>query len=59
MNCQDPMISKEEAISYADLQEKEAKIQLLHWVLQLLGTGQTIGMIRAQVHKKIDAIKTN
>jgi hypothetical protein len=57
MNCDSKVVSREEAIQYANLQEKEAKIQILNWVLQVMGTGVPIAMVRARIYKMIDQIK--
>lgn len=57
MNCDDKVISKEDAKKYADLQEKESNLQLLDWVLKLMGTGMTLQMVRVRVHNKLIEIK--
>ena len=57
MNCESQVYSKGELMQIANLQEKEAKIQILNWVLQLMNMGQPIGMVRHQICKKIEFIK--
>ncbi len=53
MNCEDKVLSREDAIKLAELKSKESNIQLCNWFLQCLGTGMTTGMIRRLVHNKI------
>lgn len=52
-----PLYSREELLEISGLAQKESNIQLLNWMLQLLGTGMTHGMIRQQVNKKILEVK--
>lgn len=53
MNCDEHIISREDAKRLVEISTMEAKIQLCNWFLQMLGTGMTTGMIRRIVYNKI------
>lgn len=57
MNCETQVYSREELIHIADLQEKEAKIQLLNWAIQILGTGMNVAMARHRFYQKLEELK--
>jgi hypothetical protein len=57
MNCETTVLTREEAQAYADLQEKEAKIQLLNWAIQILGTGMNVAMARHRFYQKLEELK--
>jgi hypothetical protein len=57
MNCDDKVYSREDVIKIANIQEREAIIQLCNLVLQMLGHGMTHGMIRQRLFLKIEEAK--
>ena len=53
MNCDDTVYSREEVLQFAKREAERKEIETLNWVLKLLGTGMTDGMVRYQIEKKL------
>lgn len=53
MNCSDQAYTPAEIDSMAKVRDRMKQVEVLNWVLQVMGTGRPYGMIRIAIHNKI------